>query len=94
MLQATKFCTLVITIYRYHNLDLEIMIVKIVQKILEATNLHFGFGPVFGYLFRFTGLQDRTVLKVILTRCHYMILKFPVKAKLLLKYFELHNHLL
>ena len=55
------------------------MIVKIVQKILEATNLHFGFGPVFGYLFRFTGLQNRTVLKVILTRCHYMILKFPVK---------------
>ena len=39
------------------------MIVKIVQKILEATNLHFGFGPVFGYLFRFTGLQNRTVFK-------------------------------
>ena len=60
----------------------------------DSKNCSENFGPVFGYLFRFTGLQDRTVLKVILTRCHYMILKFPVKAKLLLKYFELHNHLL
>ena len=62
------------------------MIVKIVQKILEATNLHFGFGPVFGYLFRFTGLQNRTVLKVILTRCHYDF-KISCQGKVVVKIF-------
>ena len=33
LIQTPKFRTLAITIYRYHNFDLAVMIAKIVQKI-------------------------------------------------------------
>ena len=36
--QAPKFRTLAITIYCYHNLDLTVMIAKIVQNVLETPN--------------------------------------------------------
>ena len=34
--QAPKFCALVIMIYYYHNLDLAVMITKIIQDVLET----------------------------------------------------------
>ena len=34
--QAPKFCALVIMIYYYHNLDLVVMITKIIQDVLET----------------------------------------------------------
>lgn len=34
--QAPKFCVLVIMIYYYHNLDLAVMITKIIQDVLET----------------------------------------------------------
>ena len=34
--QAPKFCVLVIMIYYYHNLDLVVMITKIIQDVLET----------------------------------------------------------
>ena len=43
ILQAPEFCTLLITTYRYHNLDLVIMIAKIVQNDLQTTKSNITF---------------------------------------------------
>ena len=55
IMQAPKFRTLAITIYRYCNLDLAVTIAKIVQNVLETTkNYYYVFGPVCCHLTRST----------------------------------------